>query len=98
MSPTAIAFSRQISTTPRITARDGSSGVVATLWIAIRPVVMSHKTMSVKVPPTSTPIIFIGLTPLWWAAPAVQRTGQPAAGTRGAGGRHLKADQLLLTR
>ena len=44
-------------TTPWITARDGSSGVVATLWMAKRLVAVSQKTMSVKVP--STPIIFI---------------------------------------
>src|SRR5260221_11910520 len=44
--------------TPWITPRDGSSEVVGTLWISVRPTAVSHSTRSVKVPPTSTPISF----------------------------------------
>jgi hypothetical protein len=47
---------RQISATPRMKARDGSSGVLATLWINVRLDSVSVNTMSVNVPPTSTPI------------------------------------------
>src|SRR5215469_14973940 len=46
----------QISAMPSIIARDGSSGDVDILWIATSPVLMSQYTMSVNVPPTSTPI------------------------------------------
>jgi len=41
---------------PATTPRDGSSGVVGTLWIRVCPVAVSVKTISVKVPPTSTPM------------------------------------------
>src|SRR5262249_29363187 len=44
------------SAMPATTPRDGSSGVVGTLWITVCPVSVSAKTMSVNVPPTSTPI------------------------------------------
>src|SRR3974390_2119035 len=46
----------QISVMPSMIARDGSSGDVDTLWIATSPALMSQYTMSVNVPPTSTPI------------------------------------------
>src|SRR5258705_2585658 len=41
------------------TPRDGSSLVVGVLWIKVRPESVSANTMSVKVPPTSTPIRYI---------------------------------------
>src|SRR5271169_6398409 len=44
---------------PATTPRDGSSRVVGVLWIKVRPDSVSAKTMSVKVPPTSTPIRYI---------------------------------------
>src|SRR6516164_2796483 len=44
---------------PATTPRDGSSRVVGVLWIRVRPDSVSAKTMSVKVPPTSTPIRYI---------------------------------------
>src|SRR6516225_6836932 len=56
-------LAKQISVTPSIIARDGSSGDVDTLWIATSPVVMSQYTMSVNVPPTSTPITLMVAEP-----------------------------------
>src|SRR6266851_1954780 len=41
---------------PVTTPRDGSSLVVGVLWIKVRPESVSANTISVKVPPTSTPI------------------------------------------
>src|SRR5262245_35830015 len=49
---------------PETTPREGSSGVVDTLWTAVWPASVSAKTRSVKVPPTSTPIIRIRFLPL----------------------------------
>ena len=57
--PTPAAL--QISVTPRMNARDGSSGVLATLCVRVRLAVVSVNTMSVNVPPTSTPISRIAL-------------------------------------
>src|SRR5271155_3774686 len=45
---------------PATTPRDGSSLVVGVLWINVRPDSVSANTMSVNVPPTSTPIRYIG--------------------------------------
>src|SRR5271169_1111125 len=45
---------------PTTTPRDGSSFVVGVLWIRVRPDSVSANTISVKVPPTSTPIRNIG--------------------------------------
>src|SRR5580704_1007480 len=44
---------------PATTPRDGSSFVVGVLWIKVRLDSVSANTMSVKVPPTSTPIRYI---------------------------------------
>src|SRR5712671_404955 len=44
---------------PATTPRDGSSLVVGVLWIKVRPESVSANTISVKVPPTSTPIRYI---------------------------------------
>src|ERR1700720_2534964 len=48
---------------PCITPSEGSCGVVETLWIATAPVVVSASTMSVKVPPTSIPSVFMERRP-----------------------------------
>ena len=53
-SPTPAVM--QISDTPCMKARDGSSGVLATLCVKVRLASVSVNTMSVNVPPTSTPI------------------------------------------
>src|SRR5271155_5810201 len=54
--PASSSACRHSSRTPWITPRDGSSEVVGTLWISVRPAAVSHSTRSVNVPPTSTPI------------------------------------------
>jgi hypothetical protein len=52
---------RQTSPTPRMNARDGSSGVLATLCVSVRFASVSVNTTSVNVPPTSTPIKRMGV-------------------------------------
>src|SRR5215831_6343495 len=61
-SAAAISWRSHSSRMPASTPAEGSAGVVGTLWITVTLRSVSDRTRSVKVPPTSTPIIFM-LTP-----------------------------------
>ena len=56
----AVPLRAQSWAMPAAAPSEGSSAVVGTLWIALSRVSLSVMMRSVKVPPTSTPISFMG--------------------------------------
>ena len=54
-----MSWARSISAMPRSMASDGSWGVEGTLWNLTSPARSSIMVKSVKVPPTSMPILYM---------------------------------------